>query len=158
MPPTPKPSTMATPQSNVVTPQKVHARSQNPSSVTKTPLTSKQSQQQAHQENEHNAHEWLRTSYELGDVAVDRVEMQELYKLYVTSMSKLKRGGVVSPAFFPKVVKAVFGTTTGPIKDQGTPFYSALRVKKVTTAESVPQSSVTKPPVPQSTRIVVSIY
>lgn len=127
----PKPTTPGGGQgASVVTPQKVNARAQNPASGgARTPLTSKQSQQQAHQENEQNAHEWLRGSYEAGEVGRDRVEMQELYKLYVTAMSKLKRGGVVSPAFFPKVVKAVFGATAGPVKDQGSPFYTGIKAR-----------------------------
>lgn len=116
----------------MVTPQKVNARTAHISSLSKTPLTSKQTQQQANHENEQNAQEWLRSSYETGvEGNTDRVDMQELYKLYVTSMSKLKRGGVVSPAFFPKVVKLVFGAAVGPVKDQGAPFYTGIRAKKV---------------------------
>lgn len=60
----------------MVTPQKVNARSAIPSSATKTPLTSKQSQQQAQQENEQNAQEWMRSSYEMGELGVDRMDMQ----------------------------------------------------------------------------------
>lgn len=163
--PAPLPSTptktVATPKAPVVvqqnsssTPQKSNARTVNPSSAAKL-LNSKQSQQQAHQENEQNALEWLKSSYESGEVGKDRVDMQELYKLYVTAMSKMKRGGVVSPAFFPKVVKMVFGTTVGPIKDQGTPFYTGIRVKTMTTTAI---TTPVKPPPPQMTspRTVVS--
>lgn len=146
----------------MVTPQKVNARTQNPAGVTRTPLTSKQSQQQAHQENEQNAQEWLRANYEVGEAGKDRVEMQELYKLYVTAMSKLKRGGVVSPAFFPRVVKAVIGAT----KDQGAPFYTGIKAKPqsgsavatTTTTAAVIQSAVAQMKPVQVTipRIVVS--
>ena len=119
-------------QASVVTPQKVNVRTTSATGSTpKPPLTPKQTQQQANHENEQNAQEWLRSSYELGEAGVDRVDMQELYKQYVTSMSKMKRGGVVSPAFFPKVVKLVFGPTPGPIRDQGPPFYTGIRPKAV---------------------------
>lgn len=127
---TPKAASVS--QSTVVTPQKVtNARPPNASSGgAKTPLTSKQTQLLANQENEQNAQEWLRTTYEAVEGLKERVDMQELYKFYVTAMSKLKRGGVVSPAFFPKVVKLVFGPSAGPIKDQGPPYYTGIREKK----------------------------
>lgn len=150
------PKTVQTPQQTVVTPQKVNARTGGTlaTSAAKTPLTSKQSQQQANHENEQNAQEWLRSTYELGDVAKDRMDMQELYKLYVTSMSKLKRGGVVSPAFFPKVVKLVFGANTGPVKDQGPPFYTGIRLKPQSGAATAPMQSPKTAPVQ---RVVVSV-
>lgn len=144
-------------QSTVGTPQKVNARTANVSSGSKTPLTSKQTQQQANHENEQNAQEWLRSSYEAGDVATDRMDMQELYKLYVTSMSKQKRGGVVSPAFFPKVVKLVFGPTTGPVKDQGPPFYTGIRAKKANSnSTSTPVKSSASVNTNTPARVVVS--
>lgn len=158
VPLTPKPATNAatTSQVSVVTPQKVNARSGgNIAAGTKTPLSSKQSQQQAHQENEQNAQEWMRSTYEAGEVGKDRVDMQELYRLYVTAMSKLKRGGVVSPAFFPKVVKAVFGPAPGPIKDQGTPFYTGIRAKLRQTVQEAAPAAVTPAKGPPA-RVVVS--
>lgn len=92
-------------------------------------IAAKHAQQQLIQENEQFAQTWLRATCETSDSLHDKIEQQELYKLYVTSVSKMGRRGVVTPVHFPRCVRSVFGGAVGPTLKESVFSFDGLRLK-----------------------------
>lgn len=113
---------VTTPQRTVITQDTTHqpAPQQQPappnSMLSPNSVSAKHAQQQLIQENEQFAYAWLRATVEPAptNIAQNRIEQQELYKLYMQASQKIGRRGVLSPIHFPRCVRTVFGGTVGP--------------------------------------------
>lgn len=117
------PPNVTTPQKTVITqqdPSSTPQQQQNPpppnSMLSPNSVSVKHAQQQLIQENEQFAYAWLRATVEPASttIAQNRIEQQELYKLYMQASQKIGRRGVLSPIHFPRCVRTVFGGTVGP--------------------------------------------
>lgn len=95
-----------------------------------SPVTVKPSQQQILQENDQFAQAWIKATCEASPNKTDRIEQQELYKLYVQGSSKIGRRGIVTPNYFPKCVRAVFGMAVGPINHDSVMYYDGVKLRK----------------------------
>ncbi|XP_053684959.1 AT-rich interactive domain-containing protein 2 isoform X2 [Sabethes cyaneus] len=91
----------------------------NSSSVqshTTGPITvaAKHAQQQQSQENEQFAYAWLKATFEITSSLANKIEQNEVYKLYLAANAKIGRKAVVPQAHFPRCMRTVFGGTVGP--------------------------------------------
>lgn len=77
-------------------------------------VNTKHTQQQMIQESEQFAYAWLRATIEPVSNLSNRIEQQELYKMYTAASQKIGRRGILSPVHFPRCVRTVFGGTVGP--------------------------------------------
>ncbi|XP_055531167.1 SWI/SNF nucleosome remodeling complex component isoform X6 [Wyeomyia smithii] len=82
---------------------------------TSAPITvaAKHAQQQQSQENEQFAYAWLKATFEITSLS-NRIEQNEVYKLYLAANAKIGRKAVVPQAHFPRCMRTVFGGTVGP--------------------------------------------
>lgn len=103
---------------------------------TTLPATVSNQTQQIIPESEQFAVAWLRATFEPVNVT-NRIEQQDLYKMYLTASSKVGRSGVVSPLHFPRCVRSVFGNAVGPntvkLKQSNmethTMYYESIRIR-----------------------------
>lgn len=77
-------------------------------------VAAKHNQQQSIHENEQFAYAWIKSTIETTPSLSNRIEQQELYKMYITASQKIGRRGILSPIHFPRCVRSVFGGTVGP--------------------------------------------
>lgn len=134
-----QPQQQHSPRSPKITPVKSAAQVQQQSQAA---LLNKQTQQQILQENDQFAQAWIRATCEFSPNKTDRVEQQELYKLYVQASSKIGRRGIVTPIYFPKCVRAVFGVNAGPIQHDSVMYYDGVKLRPTPLAVVVQKSVI----------------
>lgn len=109
---------------------------------------------------------WLNNNFETVDSLQSRIEVNELYKMYIAANQKLKRPSGISPKQLPNLMKIIFGTKIGPniikrtdvnnmeitssyfvnLKVKTTPIGIQVKIPAVpTTPVALPQNAVVSP-------------